>query len=102
MISWGVQPCLPFQASGENNFSNELTKNRQMPRDLVMKMLDQKVDQYMQLSHHCAQSSFIAVKAQFGLDGEQVIKALTPLPGIAGDLRSHHRSVDGHGINLWP
>jgi C_GCAxxG_C_C family probable redox protein len=71
------------QESGENNFSSELAKNRQMPRDLVMKMLDQKVDQYMQLSHHCAQSSFMAVKEQFGLDGEQVIKALTPLPGIA-------------------
>jgi len=71
------------QASGENNFIDELAKNRQMPRDLVMKMLDQKVDQYMQLSHHCAQSSFMAVKEQFGLDGEQVIKALTPLPGIA-------------------
>lgn len=71
------------QASGENRFSSELAKNRQMPRDLVMTMLDQKVDQYMQLSHHCAQSSFLAVKEQFGLDGDQVIKALTPLPGIA-------------------
>ena len=68
---------------GENNFSNELVKNHQMPRDLVMKMLDQKVDHYMQLSHHCAQSSFIALKEQFGLNGEQVIKALTPMPGIA-------------------
>ncbi len=67
----------------ENNFSEELALNRQMPRDLVMKMLDQKVDQYMQVSHHCAQSSFMALKEQFGLDGEQVIKALTPMPGIA-------------------
>ena len=67
----------------EDKFSEELAKNRQMPRDLVMKMLDQKVDQYMQLSHHCAQSSFMALKEQFGLNGEQVIKALTPMPGIA-------------------
>lgn len=67
----------------ENNFSEELEKNRQMPRDLVFKMLDQKVDRYMQLSHHCAQSSFLALKEQFGLNGEQVIKALTPMPGIA-------------------
>ena len=67
----------------EDRFSEELAKNRQMPRDLVMKMLDQKVDQYMQLSHHCAQSSFMALKEQFGLKGEQVIKALTPMPGIA-------------------
>jgi C_GCAxxG_C_C family probable redox protein len=67
----------------EDTFSEELAKNRQMPRDLVIKMLDQKVDQYMQLSHHCAQSSFLALKEQFGLKGEQVIKALTPMPGIA-------------------
>jgi C_GCAxxG_C_C family probable redox protein len=67
----------------ENSFRDELAKNRQMPRELVMKMLDQKVDQYMQLSHHCAQTSFLALRDQFGLDGEQVIKALTPMPGIA-------------------
>jgi len=66
-----------------DNFSTELAKNRQMPVDLVMKMLDQKVDRYMQLSHHCAQSSFMALKEQFGLTGDQVVKALTPLPGIA-------------------
>jgi len=67
----------------EDRFKEELSLNRQMPRDLVMKMLDQKVDHYMQLSHHCAQSSFLALKEQFGLKGEQVIKALTPMPGIA-------------------
>jgi len=69
--------------SEENNFSEELALNRQMPRDLVMKMLDQKVDHYMQLSHHCAQSSFMVLKEQFGLKGEEVVKALTPMPGIA-------------------
>lgn len=72
-----------FSAPDENNFSEELAFNRQMPRDLVMKMLDQKVDQYMLLSHHCAQSSFLALKEQFGLEGDQIIKALTPMPGIA-------------------
>jgi len=66
-----------------SGFDEELARNHQMPKDLVMKMLDQKVNQHMQRSHHCAQSSFIALKEQFGLEGEQVIKALTPLPGIA-------------------
>ena len=66
-----------------SSFEEELAKMRKMPRDLVMKMLDQKVDQYMQRSHHCAQSSFMALKEQFGLNGEQVFRALTPLPGIA-------------------
>lgn len=67
----------------EDKFSEELAGNRQMPRDLVMKLLDQKVDQFMQLSHHCAQSSFLALTEQFGLSGDQVVKALTPMPGIA-------------------
>ncbi len=69
--------------AGENAFHAELAKNRTMPRDLVMKMLDQKVDEFMQRSHHCAQSAFLALKEQFGLEGEEVFKALTPLPGIA-------------------
>jgi C_GCAxxG_C_C family probable redox protein len=75
--------ALLTQTSEADKFSEELAKMRQMPRDLVMKLLDQKVDQYMQLSHHCAQSSFMALKEQFGLKGEQVVKALTPMPGIA-------------------
>ncbi len=74
----------PAAATGrEPAFQEELAKNRQMPKDLVMKMLDQKVDQYMQRSHHCAQSSFLALNDQFGLQGEEVVKALTPMPGIA-------------------
>jgi C_GCAxxG_C_C family probable redox protein len=78
------EPAFPVQAiAEENKFSEELARNRQMPRDLVMKLLDQKVDQFMQLSHHCAQSSFMALKEQFGLSGDQVVKALTPMPGIA-------------------
>ena len=64
-------------------FSDKLDENRKLPRDLVYRLLDQKVDQYMQLSFNCAQSSFLALKEQFGLDGDQVLKALTPLPGIA-------------------
>lgn len=62
---------------------DEIAKNRKMPRKLVMQLLDQKVDHYMQLSHHCAQSSFLALKEQFGLQGEEIVKALTPLTGIA-------------------
>ena len=54
-----------------------------MPRELVMKLLDQKVDQAMQRSHHCAQSSFLALDEQFNLQGGKVLKSLTPLPGIA-------------------
>jgi C_GCAxxG_C_C family probable redox protein len=69
--------------NGQDKFSEALAENRLLPRDLAKQMLDQKVDQYMQRSHHCAQSSFMALKEQFALEGEQVFKALTPLPGIA-------------------
>ena len=54
-----------------------------MPADLLHRLLDQKADHYMNLSWHCAQSSFLALKEQFALEGDQVVKALTPLAGIA-------------------
>jgi C_GCAxxG_C_C family probable redox protein len=67
----------------ETGSENGLLKNREMPLELVMQLLDQKVDHYMQLSNHCAQSSFLALSEQFALGGEEVLKALTPLPGMA-------------------
>ncbi len=67
----------------ETQGDDELAVNRKMPRDLVYKLLDQKADQYMQMSFNCAQSSFRALEEQFGLNADQVLKALTPLTGIA-------------------
>ncbi len=67
----------------ETSYENKISENLKMPRDLVMKLLDQKVNNYMQISYNCAQSSFLALKEQFGLKGEDVLKALTPLTGIA-------------------
>ena len=78
-----MEPAPYLSSREEDRFADELSKLRQMPRDLVMKLLDQKVDQYMQQSHHCAQSSFLALRDLFGLQGDQVVKALTPMPGIA-------------------
>lgn len=69
--------------SDESTFENKISENLEMPRDLVMKLLDQKVNNYMQISYNCAQSSFLALKEQFGLNGDDVLKALTPLTGIA-------------------
>lgn len=62
---------------------NSIEENRAMPRDLVKKLLDQKVDKYMHISYNCAQSSFLALQEQFRLGGDDIIKALTPLTGIA-------------------
>jgi C_GCAxxG_C_C family probable redox protein len=67
----------------KTTFEDALEENRKLPRELLFQLLDQKVDQYMQLSHHCAQSSFMALKEQFRLESGEVVKALTPLAGIA-------------------
>jgi len=72
-----------IQDTDESTFENKISENLEMPRDLVMKLLDQKVNNYMQISYNCAQSSFLALKEQFGLKGDDVVKALTPLTGIA-------------------
>lgn len=57
--------------------------SKSMPKEQVFQLLDQKVDHYMELSHHCAQSSFLALSEQFGLGNADMVKALTPIPGIA-------------------
>lgn len=57
--------------------------SKSMPKDQVFNLLDQKVTYYMEISHNCAQSSFLALSEQFGLGNDDMVKALTPLPGIA-------------------
>lgn len=75
--------AVPPQDGMKTSFEAALEESRKLPRELLHQLLDQKVEQYMQLSHHCAQSSFIALKEQFGLESGEVVKALTPLTGIA-------------------
>jgi len=60
-----------------------MSLSKSMTSDQVFTLLDQKVDHYMQLSHNCAQSSFLALSEQFGLGNKDMVRALTPLPGIA-------------------
>lgn len=57
--------------------------SKAMDQEQVNAMLDQRVAQIMEKSHNCAQSSFFALSEQFGLGGDDVLKALTPLPGMA-------------------
>ncbi len=57
--------------------------SKSMPKEQVFQLLDQKVDHYMELSHHCAQSAFLALSEQFGLGNSEMVKALSPIPGIA-------------------
>ena len=65
----------------KNHEAMELSKS--MSKEQVFSMLDQRVILAMEKSHNCAQSTFFALSEQFGLGGDDVLKALTPLPGIA-------------------
>ena len=55
----------------------------QIPREEVLRQLDQKVKEYLIISGNCAQTTFLALQEQFGLDDGAILKALTPFPGIA-------------------
>ena len=52
-------------------------------KEEIFKELDQKAAEYLKISGNCAQSSFLALKEQFGLEENgSVLKALTPFPGL--------------------
>lgn len=51
--------------------------------ELLLAELDDTLCQKLSLSGHCAQASFAALDEHFALGGGAVLKALTPLPGIA-------------------
>jgi C_GCAxxG_C_C family probable redox protein len=45
--------------------------------------LAKKVTETLKTSKNCAQTSFSVLQEEFELDGEAILKALTPFPGIA-------------------
>jgi len=49
----------------------------------IYRQLEQKVKEYLRISGNCAQTSFLALQEQFGLDDGSILKALTVFPGIA-------------------
>jgi C_GCAxxG_C_C family probable redox protein len=49
----------------------------------TLQQLEQKVRRYLSISGNCAQTSFLALQEQFGLDDGSILKALTVFPGIA-------------------
>jgi C_GCAxxG_C_C family probable redox protein len=51
--------------------------------ELLLAELDETLRRNLNLSGHCAQASFAALDEHFALQGGLVLKALTPLPGIA-------------------
>jgi C_GCAxxG_C_C family probable redox protein len=51
--------------------------------ELLLAEIDETLRSQVALSGHCAQASFAALDEHFALGGQAVLKALTPLPGIA-------------------
>jgi C_GCAxxG_C_C family probable redox protein len=49
----------------------------------ALQQLEEKVERYLKVSGNCAQTSFLALQEQFGLDNGSILKALTGFPGIA-------------------
>jgi C_GCAxxG_C_C family probable redox protein len=54
-----------------------------LERDKVLGGLNEKVKEYLMLSGNCAQTSFLTLQDQLGLEDGAILKALTPFPGIA-------------------
>jgi C_GCAxxG_C_C family probable redox protein len=54
-----------------------------VPRETVLDLADSTARARIAVCHHCAQSTFLALEEVFGLEGGPIVKALTPLPGIA-------------------
>ncbi len=45
--------------------------------------LESRAKEYLEYSGNCAQSCFAALQDEFNLDAEDILKALTPFPGLA-------------------
>jgi C_GCAxxG_C_C family probable redox protein len=49
----------------------------------ILGELEQKASEYLEISGNSAQSSFLTLQEQFGLDGGPMLKALAAFPGLA-------------------
>lgn len=54
-----------------------------MSKDEEQELVAERAKEILDLSGNCAQSAFAALQEQFNLDGENILKALTPFPGLA-------------------
>jgi len=55
----------------------------QTDNELLLAELDETLRHKLRLSGHCTQASFAALDEHFALEGGPVLRALTPMPGIA-------------------
>ena len=47
------------------------------------KTIDERAKEFLNLSGNCAQSAFATLQEHFGLHSDDILKALTPFPGLA-------------------
>jgi len=58
-----------------------VTGNKEM--EVKLQQLSQKARDLLLQCGNCAQTSFYVLQEEFGLDGQKILKALTPFPGLA-------------------
>lgn len=51
--------------------------------EISIEEIEERAKEFLKLSGNCAQSSFATIQDQFGLNSEDILKALTPFPGLA-------------------
>lgn len=54
-----------------------------MSKEEEQELIGKRAKEILDLSGNCAQSAFAALQEKFNLDGENILKALTPFPGLA-------------------
>lgn len=52
-------------------------------REVRLQELSQKARDLLPQCGNCAQTTFFVLQEEFGLDGQDILKALTPFPGLA-------------------
>ncbi len=59
------------------------TTSNESSDEITQSGIEQKIKDLLIESGNCAQTSFAILSEEHGLDGAQILKALTPFPGIA-------------------
>ncbi len=54
-----------------------------LSKEAVLSLAEGKAEYYMRLCHNCAQTTYLALHETFGVGDASLVKALTPMPGIA-------------------
>ncbi|MBM4091238.1 MAG: C_GCAxxG_C_C family protein [Planctomycetes bacterium] len=89
LASCAKQPEQPKQPDAEKNEVKPVAAAPSRPaaevlsRTEFLEYLDKRAQANMEFCHHCAQASFLSLQQGFGLPESDILKALTPLPGIA-------------------